>query len=302
MNDILKISKALDFAAKKHVNQRRKGVAQEPYINHLAEVSLLLAEATKGKDVNLVIAGLLHDCREDQNVPYEELVEHFGKDVADLVSEVTDDKTLPKPERKRLQVVNTPHKSDRAKMLKLADKTSNLRAIRSSPPHDWDAQRKNEYFAWAKEVVASCGNVNTYLSEQFNEAHKHLGDFGCSKCVQADAELAHEASGEFLEIARLIDESHFIIRIIQCPHCRQSFVSVFAELIDWDDGDDSQSRIILPVTDKEAEAFKAQGEGVDIVQLTALGQGRQSLWWIWPRGSTPAAMWKTGQFFIFPHD
>ena len=173
VNDIVRISRALDYAAQKHSAQRRKGVAQEPYINHLAEVALLLAEATEGGDANLVIAGLLHDCIEDQGVKYEELVALFDADIADLVREVTDDKSIPdKAERKRLQVVNAPHKSDRAKMLKLADKTSNLRAIRSSPPHDWDAQRKKEYFAWAKEVAAGCGNVNAYLSAKFEEAYR----------------------------------------------------------------------------------------------------------------------------------
>jgi (p)ppGpp synthase/HD superfamily hydrolase len=99
--DVILISRALDFAARKHVSQRRKGAAQEPYINHLAEVALLLAEATDGEDTGLVIAGLLHDCIEDQGVRVEDLVELFGEDVARLVADVTDDKTLPKAERKQ---------------------------------------------------------------------------------------------------------------------------------------------------------------------------------------------------------
>lgn len=171
-NDIIQISRALDFAARKHVSQRRKGVAQEPYINHLAEVALLLAEATDGKDTALVIAGLLHDCIEDQEVKYEELVELFGKDVADLVQDVTDDKSLPKAERKRLQVDHSPHKSDRAKMLKIADKTANLRALAVSPPSNWDQARKREYFEWAKNVVAGCRDVNAFLEAQFDEAYR----------------------------------------------------------------------------------------------------------------------------------
>ena len=96
MNDIVKIVRALDFAARRHVGQKRKGEAGEPYVNHLAEVALLLAEATDGRDPNLVIAGLLHDSIEDQEVKYDELAAEFGKDVADLVVEVTDDKSLPK--------------------------------------------------------------------------------------------------------------------------------------------------------------------------------------------------------------
>jgi len=170
--DTLLIARALDFAARKHVHQRRKGVDKEPYVNHLAEVARLLAEATDGADANLVAAGLLHDTIEDQGVRYEELVEAFGRDIADLVREVTDDKNLEKAERKRLQVEHAPHKSERARMLKIADKTSNLRAIRNSPPADWSAERKREYFDWAGRVVAGCRGVNDRLEAAFDAAWK----------------------------------------------------------------------------------------------------------------------------------
>ena len=169
-NAVVQISRALDYAAKKHVGQRRKGVAKEPYINHLAEVAYLLAEATGGSDTNLIIAGLLHDCIEDQGVTYEELVELFDADVAGLVRDVTDDTSLLKAERKRLQVEQTPHKSDRVKMLKIADKTSNLHALALSPPSGWDAQRIRDYYAWAAAVVAGCRGVNAFLEAKFNDA------------------------------------------------------------------------------------------------------------------------------------
>jgi (p)ppGpp synthase/HD superfamily hydrolase len=171
--DLVQVTRALDYAAHKHVSQRRKGEAKEPYINHLAEVAHLLAEATGGDDGNLVIAGLLHDCIEDQGVTYEELVELFGDDVASLVRDVTDDKTLLKAERKRRQVEGAPHKSDRAKMLKIADKTSNLRAMVTSPPSGWDEQRKRDYFAWALAVVAGCRGVNAFLEAKFDEAYRN---------------------------------------------------------------------------------------------------------------------------------
>lgn len=175
-NDVLRLSRALDYAAQKHSAQRRKGVAQEPYINHLSEVALLLAEATDGCDTNLIIAGLLHDCIEDQGVTHDELVAQFGDDIAALVRECTDDKSLPKAERKRLQVLSAPHKSARARMLKIADKTANLRSVRLSPPSQWDEKRRHDYFAWAREVVEACGEVNSYLLEKFEEAHKAGAD------------------------------------------------------------------------------------------------------------------------------
>jgi len=170
--DTLLIARALDFAARKHVDQRRKGEAEEPYINHVAEVASLLAEATGGEDAVLVAAGLLHDTIEDVGVTHAELARAFGLEVADLVQEVTDDKSLPKQERKRLQVEHAPHKSGRARQLKIADKTSNLRAIRNSPPKDWDENRKREYFDWAKQVVDGCRGVNARLEAAFDEAWK----------------------------------------------------------------------------------------------------------------------------------
>ena len=166
------ITKALDFAARKHAGQRRKGEAAEPYINHLAEVAYLLAQATEGADANLIAAGLLHDTIEDQGVTHMELVTTFNQDVADLVMEVTDDKTLEKAERKRLQVLHAPHKSARARMLKIADKTSNLRTLQSSPPVDWPAERKQAYFVWAAEVVAGCRGINAHLETEFDRAYQ----------------------------------------------------------------------------------------------------------------------------------
>ena len=171
-NAVVQIMRALDYAARKHAVQRRKGAAQEPYINHLAEVAYLLAEATGGSDTNLIIAGLLHDCIEDQGVTHADLAAHFGADVADLVRDVTDDKTLPKTERKRLQVEDTPHKSDRVKMLKIADKTANLRSLAVSPPSGWDRQRIRDYYAWATAVVAGCRGVNALLEEKFDAAYR----------------------------------------------------------------------------------------------------------------------------------
>lgn len=102
------VLQAADTAARWHVHQRRKGIAQEPYINHLLEVASLITEATGGTDPKLVIAALLHDAVEDQGVTPEVLASEFGQHVADIVMEVTDDKTLAKDERKRRQVETAP--------------------------------------------------------------------------------------------------------------------------------------------------------------------------------------------------
>lgn len=163
-------ARALDFAARKHVHQRRKGAAAEPYINHLSEVTRLLAEATGGRDTVLVLAGLLHDAIEDTDATVEELAAEFGREVAGVVAEVTDDKSLPKAVRKRLQVEQAAATSTRAKMVKLADKTSNLRALVDSPPAEWDLARKREYLAWARAVADGCRGVNPELERRFDDA------------------------------------------------------------------------------------------------------------------------------------
>jgi len=131
MNDVVRIMKAADFAAHKHTDQRRKGDASEPYVNHLIEVANLVAESTEGKP-DAVVAALLHDVVEDQGVTIDEIANLFGDSVASLVAEVTDDKLLPKQERKDKQIESAPHKSDIASVIKLADKTSNLRALAKS--------------------------------------------------------------------------------------------------------------------------------------------------------------------------
>jgi guanosine-3',5'-bis(diphosphate) 3'-pyrophosphohydrolase len=111
---------------------------------------------------------LLHDTIEDTATTREELTRRFGSDVADLVAEVTDDKTLPKQERKRLQIETASEKSPHAQTLKLADKISNLRAILSSPPADWDYKRKKEYFDWAQRVVNGFTAPNPALKAEFD--------------------------------------------------------------------------------------------------------------------------------------
>jgi (p)ppGpp synthase/HD superfamily hydrolase len=170
MKEWVVVLRAADAAARWHVHQRRKGSAQEPYINHLLEVASLVAEATHGKDPDLVVAALLHDAIEDQEVPPDLIAREFGSKVARIVAEVTDDKTVEKGERKRRQVETAQKKSDSAKMLKLADKTSNLRAIAFSPSPGWSVKRRLEYIDWAKRVVAGLRGVSPWLEEQFDRA------------------------------------------------------------------------------------------------------------------------------------
>jgi len=167
------VLKAADTAARWHVDQRRKGEREEPYVNHLLDVALMVAEATEGKDPDLVIAALLHDAIEDQQVSRETIAEMFGEDVAAVVEEVTDDKALPKHVRKALQVDHAPKKTARAKILKLADKTSNMKSLAESPPKDWPAEQRLGYVSWSREVVAGLRGASSELEAKFDAAAMH---------------------------------------------------------------------------------------------------------------------------------
>src|ERR1700744_1350693 len=131
------VSEAAELAARRHNGMARKGRGNEPYINHLAEVANLLSAATEGDDAELIAAGWLHDTIEDTETTREELAQKFSDLVASLVVECTDDMSLPKAERRRLQVVNASHKSASARLIKIADKISNIGArILSDPSAD----------------------------------------------------------------------------------------------------------------------------------------------------------------------
>jgi (p)ppGpp synthase/HD superfamily hydrolase len=170
--------RAMDLAARLHSGQTRKGPAGEPYVNHVVEVACLLAEATEGRDEILIMGALLHDVLEDApKTPGERaaLAEtigcQFGPDVLALVEEVTDAPSASEAERWRNQVEAAPHKSDRGKLLKIADKTSNLREIVRDPPPHWDRDHLVGYIEWGRDVVAGCRGLNAALEAAFDATY-----------------------------------------------------------------------------------------------------------------------------------
>jgi (p)ppGpp synthase/HD superfamily hydrolase len=176
MNDTALILKALEFASDRHRGQFRKGNDSTPYINHPIQVAGLLANFAGETDHVLLSAAILHDVVEDTVYSVEErdeliqqISEIFGNDILSLTLEVTDDKTLDKTERKRLQVVNASHKSDNAKKLKIADKIMNLRDLTNNPPSDWSVERILAYFDWAEKVVEGLRGVSSKLDDLFDE-------------------------------------------------------------------------------------------------------------------------------------
>lgn len=176
MSDTSLLLKALEFAAGRHRSQFRKGLDRTPYINHPIQVASLLANAAGETDPILLSAAILHDVIEDTVDSVEEKDElitvisgMFGEEILALTLEVTDDKTLDKKERKRLQVETASHKSVNARKLKIADKIMNLRDITENPPSDWPLQRISDYFDWAGNVVAGLRGVNSKLEDLFDD-------------------------------------------------------------------------------------------------------------------------------------
>ncbi|QQX85267.1 bifunctional (p)ppGpp synthetase/guanosine-3',5'-bis(diphosphate) 3'-pyrophosphohydrolase [Cupriavidus necator] len=162
---------AIAFAADKHRNQRRKDAEASPYINHPIALANVLANESGIEDERVLVTAILHDTIEDTETTEQELVSSFGQEVANIVLEVTDDKSLPKSERKRLQMEHAAHISSRAQLVKLADKICNLRDIAKSPPANWSLERKQEYFDWAKSVVDGLRGVHPGLEALFDAAY-----------------------------------------------------------------------------------------------------------------------------------
>jgi guanosine-3',5'-bis(diphosphate) 3'-pyrophosphohydrolase len=158
--------RALAFAAHKHRDQRRKDAEASPYINH----PIALAEVLAGEG-GVLAAALLHDTIEDTDTTAEELEAQFGRRITGMVIEVTDDESLPKAEKKRLQIEHAPGLSQGAKLVKLADKICNLRDVADRPPAKWELQRRQEYFEWAKRVIDGLRGVHPGLEAAFDSAY-----------------------------------------------------------------------------------------------------------------------------------
>ena len=170
--DLALLFRALAFAAHKHRDQRRKDAEASPYINHPIALAEVLAGEGGVSDPEVLAAALLHDTIEDTDTTPEELRREFGARIADMVLEVTDDKTLPKAERKRLQIEHAAGITHGAKLVKLADKICNLRDVADRPPAKWDLQRRQEYFEWARQVIDRLRGAHPALEAAFDAAYR----------------------------------------------------------------------------------------------------------------------------------
>lgn len=161
--------RAIRFSAEKHNDQRRKDSRSSPYINHPIQVAETLWRVGDVRDPTLLIASILHDTIEDTDTSPDEIKMEFGEDVLALVLEVTDDKSLSEQVRKQRQIETAPHKTQNAKLLKLADKICNVRDLIHSPPPRWSLERQREYLLWSEKVVAGLRGENANLENYYDE-------------------------------------------------------------------------------------------------------------------------------------
>ena len=181
MTEVGALLGAARFAADRHRDQRRKDIKSSPYINHVLSVAEVLTRHGI-EDITTLQAALLHDTIEDTETSPDELDYLFGSEVLSVVLEVTDDKSLDKAERKRIQIEKSPHLSDRAKLVKLGDMISNVTDVGATPPADWSLERRIEYLDWTEQVVHGCRGVHEWLEEQYDIAL----DDARESCQQSD--------------------------------------------------------------------------------------------------------------------
>ncbi|XP_002740112.1 guanosine-3',5'-bis(diphosphate) 3'-pyrophosphohydrolase MESH1-like [Saccoglossus kowalevskii] len=174
-DDLQALVECMHFAAIKHTDQRRKDPMKTPYINHPIGVARILSKEAGIKNLHILQAALLHDTVEDTDTSFDEIEKQFGAEVRHIVAEVTDDKSLPKMERKRKQIEHAPHISREAKLVKLADKLYNLRDLKRVAPESWTPERVQDYFHWAAKVVAGLRGTNKTMEDSLDKIFKEKG-------------------------------------------------------------------------------------------------------------------------------
>ena len=160
-----KLISAIDFAAVAHMRQRRKDAEKTPYINHPIEVMHILSNAGIN-DIDILCGAVLHDTIEDCGITYDQIYEKFGKRVADFVAECSDDKTQPKVTRKKQQIEHAKTISIGAKLIKSADKLSNIKSLAHNPPVAWTDEEVVGYLDWSYAVHLGLRGNNSILDTQ----------------------------------------------------------------------------------------------------------------------------------------
>lgn len=174
-----------EFSAEKHKSQKRKNSAGDPYFVHPLHVAYILAQ-NGINNINVLCAAVLHDTVEDTGTTRDELIELVGEYITNIVYECTDNKSLPKVQRKIDQIEHAKHISHEAKLVKLADKYSNLSTIASDPPAKWCKEEIQGYTEWCYAVCSNMKGTNAGIEAQLHEIFSKFSIDG----TDMDAKLA----------------------------------------------------------------------------------------------------------------
>lgn len=186
------IERAVEYATEKHKGQKRKNTQGSDYIVHPLEVMGFIKKFGIHKP-EILAAAVLHDVVEDTDATHEEIESKFGKEVSDLVREVSDDKSLPKVERKKFQVHSMKGKSMGARAIKIGDKWSNTRDLLTDSPRGWGLLQIQGYIVWSFEV---CKNALSRgdLPECMNDAIlNHFSSLGVDSMPRNTLEEYYES-------------------------------------------------------------------------------------------------------------
>lgn len=162
------------FAERAHAGQYRKGkpgAPRIPYIEHPRAVARILHDEAGIVSHIALQAALLHDTIEDTGVTHADLAREFGREVADVVVELTNDPSVPREGKTAAQIDKARKMSPIAAAVKMADKTANLRDLLNSPP-DWEDMRRLQYFHDANSVVGAMRNRHPVLQEMFDKIYQ----------------------------------------------------------------------------------------------------------------------------------
>ena len=162
---------ALGFAARKHRDQRKPDATPSNSITQPIQLAHVLGVEGNIADEQVIAAAILHDTIEDTETTNEELRQHFGLTIAEVVGEVTNDLSISAQERKLRQLEQAPQFSRRAKLIKLAERICDLRDMADNPPPDLTTRQIQDYFDWSREVVDCMRGISPSLEAAFDEVY-----------------------------------------------------------------------------------------------------------------------------------
>lgn len=192
------LCEAIAFAARCHDGMTRKDT-DTPYIVHPMEVTAIAAALTQDEDI--LCACMLHDVVEDCGVTQEELTTRFGERTAQMVMSETQlcdgDPRLTWEMRKRAALERIASGDWAVKLIALADKLSNLRAIHRDYDRDADAtffrfhQHDKRMHAWYYRSVIALLEEDFGHTEQWQELRAHA-EYVFAGGARTEVENIHE--------------------------------------------------------------------------------------------------------------